>query len=106
LKSTPCGAVKQFLVICGCNHHDVRRQLVDLEQQRTHDALNLACLMHVTAFFPDDIKFIKKDNAPLGSNDGKQLGESNRCLAQKTADDVLVPNQVEGQGQFERYRVR
>ncbi len=81
----------------------VARQRVDLQQQRTNDALDLPGLMLVTALLRDGIELIEEENAPPGTREGEHRCQPCRGLTQVAADDLLVADGDERQQQGFRH---
>ena len=74
------------------NRDDVAGKGVDLEEQRTHDALDLTRLVHVATLLPDRIELIEEQNTTAGAGVLEDLGDSLRGLAEAAPNDGLIPH--------------
>ena len=73
-----------------CHGDDITWKLIDLHQQKRHDAFDFAGLVIVTALFADRIKLIKEKNAGDRSRIVEQFCKSRVRLAQIRADKSIV----------------
>jgi len=77
-------------MIARCYNHYIARQGVYLQEQRTHDTLNFACLMEVASLLANRIELIEKQNALPLSNIIENLSYSLGSLAKVTANYRLI----------------
>ena len=82
-------------MICGSYDNCVRRQGVNLKQERTDNALYLTSLVNVSAFLGKRIKFIKKEDATFGTRLIKQQTQPICGFAEKATDDSFIANHQE-----------
>jgi len=100
LEPAPDRSVEQLRVICGRDSDDIRRQGVDLQQQRTDQALDLARLMYITPLFPNYVELVKEQHAPAGTYVLEEAGKADRSLTEVTRDDCFVAHGKERNGKF------
>lgn len=63
LETSPHGAVEQLGMIGRCDNDNIARQLIELHEQERDNALDLARLMNVSAFLPDGVELVEKEDA-------------------------------------------
>lgn len=84
----------------GCSHDDdVARQSIDLEQQTRDYTLDLAGLVNVAALLAQGIELIEEQNAGHRANIVEQAAQPLRGLTEEAADQGVVPDREEGDGQ-------
>ena len=93
-------------MIRGCDSHHVGRESVDIEEQRTHDALDLTRLVLVSPLLPDGVELIEEEDASSGANSIKETREPHRCLAEIAANDGLVAHDQQWDRQIARQSLR
>ena len=108
LEAAPHGAIEQLRVVGRGNRDDVAGQRVDLEQQRTHDPLDLARLVEVSPLLADGVELVEEQDAAARSSVLEQLCDALRRLTQVAAYDRLVPHEEHWnvQGMSDRLRQR
>jgi hypothetical protein len=90
LKPPPHGAIEEFGVVRSSDRHHIARQLIDLHQQKRHDAFDLAGLVNVTALLADRIEFVKEENARHRACVVEQACEASISLAEIRADQRII----------------
>ena len=71
---------------------DVAGKGIDLQQQRTHHALDLPGFVKVAALLSHRIEFIEEQNAMARAGVLEHLSNPLRSLTEVAADDGLIPN--------------
>jgi hypothetical protein len=106
LEPPPRRPVEQLAVVRSTDDDDVRRKTVDLEQQRGNHALDLAGLMLIRLLFGDRVEFVEEQDATASAGELERVVQTRRCLAEEARHHSLVPDDVERQHEFGRYRFR
>ena len=68
----------------------MRGELIDLQKQRTNDALDFSGFMLITALLANHIEFIEEEQAALAAGLCKELGEPQGGFAKETADEAFI----------------
>ena len=76
LEAAPYGTVEQLRMIACRNRHDVAGKRVDLEQQRTHNPLDLAGLVQIAAFLSNRNRTHRRTGGSGGNWRARRLGRS------------------------------
>ena len=80
-----------------CAHHDnVRREIVDLKEQRAHNALDFPGFVDVTSLFPNRVKLVEEEDAPACVSQIKEAPQARGSLAEIAGDESVVPDHNEG----------
>lgn len=95
-------------MVGGGHHYDVAGQLIELHQQERHDALDLARLVDVAAFLADRVELVKEQHAGRRPDVVEQAGEPGVGLPEIGADQGVVANcqQWNGDRFGDRFRER
>lgn len=90
------------MVSCGHNS-DIAGQLIELHQQKRHDALYFAGFVDVTALLSNGVKLIEKQYARHCARVFKQPCEASVCLSKICTDKRVVAHCEQGHSDRLRY---
>jgi len=76
-------------------------QLIDLEQEGTHNPFDFTSLVLITAFFSNHIEFIEEEQTALAASLGKELGQPEGSFSEEAANQAFIAHHQQGNGQFE-----
>src|ERR1041385_858409 len=82
-------------MICSDHNQDVAREVVNLQEQRAHDSLDLTRVVSVAALLGDCIELVEEEQASSCLNEIEQSTEVSRGLSQETPNQRLVANHKE-----------
>lgn len=86
-------------MIRGANDDYVRREVVDLKEQRANDALDLTGLVNIAALLAERVEFIEEKHASSRVSEFKQPSKSGGRLSKKARDQGVVSGKNEGNHQ-------
>src|SRR5207244_2043320 len=69
LEPTPRCSIEQFSMVGGANHDDMRREAVNLQEERRDDTLDLSCFVGVASLFGDRVELIEEEDAPASARE-------------------------------------
>lgn len=95
-------------MVGGSHHYNVAGQLIELHQQERHDALDLAGLVNVATFLADRVELVEEQHAGRRPDVLEQAGEPGVGFAKIGADQCVVADgqQRNGDRFGDRFRER
>ena len=93
-------------MIGGRNDNHVTRQAIDLQQQRTHNALDFAGFMPITPFLPKRVELVEEQYAAAGPHIVEGFSQPGRRFPKVAGDQTVVADTDQGhhQGVGKRFR--
>jgi hypothetical protein len=99
LETSPDSPIEEFWMV-GCRHdNDVTGEPVDLEKERTDNALHFTRFMDVPALLGYGIELVEEQDTLAGANVLEQPLNAPRGFSQEAADQTLVADDEEGEHQ-------
>ena len=84
------------------NEEHMRREPVDLKQQRRNNPFDLACLVGVRALLSNRVELVEKQDTPASTGEFEGTVKPGGGLAEETRHDPFVANHVERKHQLRR----
>jgi len=96
LEAPPDRPIEKLRMVCRGHDQHVAGQIVDLEEQRAEDSLDLPRVVLVSAFFAESVELIEKKHTGAGPGIVEESPQANGSLTEVAANDSLVADDDQG----------